>query len=221
MLKETMISFFPGFDHERGNNNPIVGPFPVVERKRLLSATLKVAGFEVKFTEVRRRPPEYGVPTLQPLAKVHADVQSLVDNQEILTGKLFESDTLTDGVVDGELVQKELLLNVIADDPEEITVAEIQAVFTNAKLVIKKSTTIRLGFDSREEVKALSGTTKTIANQEVSLVAFKKYNIKALISCLRLVVLQLLRAELPHLLFTEGMILFLESCLFFFPSSSF
>jgi hypothetical protein len=149
------------------------------------------------------------MPTLKSVKDVKEEVNKLVEEEEILVGTTIPSDDLTDAIVDGKLVEKELVLTVRVSDPEEVSEHHLREAFPS-QAIIKKGISMRVVCKSREELTQLAKTTPTLNGQEAKLVPFKENTVKAQFSTLREVILKILQDALPATTFVPGKVYHLK-----------
>jgi len=210
MIENRPQFFSKGFDHESGAT-PILGPFSDVGKKKLLAqdVKMKVKGSTVTFTGVRLRHPLKSIggkamPTFKTLKEVDKEIQTLVDNGDILLGKVLHSADNNEGIIDGEFVVKEHAMTLHCQCPEDLTEETIRSSIAGVTSVIKKDSSVRVVLGDRNGVAELDGKEIMIEGQVVKLVRFKPLPVKALVSTLKESISFLLDKELPHTNFAAG-----------------
>jgi len=204
MIENRPQFYSKGFDHESGAT-PILGPFSDVAKKKLLAqdVKLKVRGSTVTFTGVRLRHPLKSIggkamPTFKTLKEVDKEIQTLVDNGDILLGKVLHSADNNEGIIDGEYVVKEHAMTLHCQCPEDLTEETIKSSIAGVTLVIKKGSSVRVVLRDRNGVAELDGKEIMIEGQVIKLVRFKPLPVKALVSTLKESISFLLEKELPY-----------------------
>ena len=155
------------------------------------------------------------MPTMKSIQEVGLEVQGMIEKGEILLGSSIESDDLTDAIVDGQLVKKELVATVHARDPEDLTTVQLQEAFPG-KRILKMGASVHVVCPTREEVLQLCKTTPMAGEQELALTPFKGVTVKAQFSRLSDVIWKILVDELPACTFVPGLLSFLFFFSFFF-----
>jgi len=152
---------------------------------------------------------------MKSIQEVGLEVQGMIEKGEILLGSSIESDDLTDAIVDGQLVKKELVATVHARDPEDLTTVQLQEAFPG-KRILKMGASVHVVCPTREEVLQLCKTTPMAGEQELALTPFKGVTVKAQFSRLSDVIWKILVDELPACTFVPGLLSFLFFFSFFF-----
>jgi len=137
MIKEHLLYVFPSFDEDGKKGLPIIGPFrDAKEKVNILKQVFTLNGNAFKCTTMRLRVPSVRIsgcamPTLSPISEVHKEVADLKASGQVLTGTTLYSEETTDpdGVVDGHLVKKELILNLSGDFQEDLSLDEVREAF--------------------------------------------------------------------------------------------
>jgi hypothetical protein len=180
------VSIHEGFDGMKGN--PVVGPFiDQTERAHVLAQSFQVGDDQVKFTTVRMRGGNakvsgYSVPNFATPAKVQQEAAALLESGHVLTGTTVYSEELSEGVVDGHLVSKELLLKVVGLD-EEVTLPDIHELFPEVQEVFRGGGGIRILCRDKAQRDIILKTEYSVEGHKVSLRPFKvNNNVKALVS---------------------------------------
>jgi hypothetical protein len=153
------------------------------------------------------------MPTFLSLPAVHQEIEKMTAAGDILIGETILSQETTEGLVDGHLVPKELVVTLKADNPEDLTEEAIRNAIPAAVKVIRNGPVIRCVMANRQAVDNLD-----IGGQAVKLVEYKKPEVKGLVSRLCDVIHKMLVEELPRCKFIHGMFSFclLTWCFFVF-----
>jgi len=201
MIKEHLLYVFPRFDEDGKKGLPIIGPFrDAKEKVNILKQVFTLNGNAFKCTTMRLRVPSVRIsgcamPTLSPISEVHKEVADLKASGQVLTGTTLYSEETTDpdGVVDGHLVKKELILNLSGDFQEDLSLDEVREAFPEVKEVFRGGSCFRVYCRDRRQRDAFLKENFTIGDQKVSVRQYRtRPPIKALFSDLRAVIIKLL-----------------------------
>jgi len=83
------------------------------------------------------------MPTFLSLPAVHQEIEKMTAAGDILIGETILSQETTEGLVDGHLVPKELVVTLKADNPEDLTEEAIRNAIPAAVKVIRNGPVIR------------------------------------------------------------------------------
>jgi len=143
------------------------------------------------------------MPTLKSPQEIALEVDQKIRDGEILVGTSISSEELTDAIVDGELVKKELVVNVHSEDLEDLTLHELKELFPE-RVILKGAGSVRVVCLTREEAENLSKKKTFLGEKELTYTLFKKVTVKAQFSYLRDVITKILNDSLPSCTFVPG-----------------